>query len=168
MKIHKILSFLGLVSFSVTICSCSVNKGLKYDNVYLIMGQSNASGNSPYRFLEVKKPDIYNKFSNGGVKNVLTTYDNYFWKDEEFKPTTFAMADQFWEDGPYSFGPEVGIADILSAKKETSYIIKAACSGTSLSHQWLDVYGNKNELYEYMINFIKKQMQLLIDEGKIR
>lgn len=135
-----------------------------YTPVYAIMGQSNASGNSLYQFLESKDPDIYNKFIGTGVSKVQYAYDNYLTKDENFQNIKFGFGDNFNGDG-VAFGPEIGIADVLSEKSWTSYIIKAAYSGTSLFEQWL-INGNRNDLYNQMVGFIKDRLDYLKDNGK--
>ena len=136
-----------------------------YDDVYLIMGQSNASGNSLWNFLETKDPEAYAKFSTTGTENVLLSYDNYIKKGDGFAPTRFGMADDYHgTDG--KFGPEIGIADVLSTKQETSYLIKAAYSGSPLSWEWLTYEGERYWLYEHMIDFIISELSYLKEEGK--
>ena len=87
-----------------------------YDNVYLIMGQSNASGCSPYSFLEASNPDIYAKYSVGNEK-VKISYDEVSQIETNFVNTKF---DQGHTAG--YFGPEIGMAETFSALDETSYI----------------------------------------------
>lgn len=125
-------------------------------NVILITGQSNASGNSPWSFLETKSPDIFNKFSKPNEK-VLTNYyvhsSNYL---NFFEPTRFGMADH-----EKTFGPEIGIADVFSSSSTPTYIIKYAIGGTTLDNQWLDTKCNRGELYNDSIEWFKKQINYL-------
>ena len=85
----KSLFFLVIpVLFSTTGCSRSykpkeLDPSVKYANVYLIMGQSNASGVSEYSYLEASHPEIYQTYSVGNEK-VLMSYDVVNQKEEEF------------------------------------------------------------------------------------
>ena len=129
-------------------------------NVVLITGQSNASGNSPWEYLLNKNPDIYNKFKDG-VNNVLTSHyvqdeRNY----EYFEPTRFGLADH-----DSFFGPEIGIADVFSETNEITYIIKFAVGGTVLDNQWLNGNGKRGRLYNDSINWFRKRLNYLIDNG---
>ena len=46
--------------------------GVEYDDVYLLMGQSNASGVSPYSFLESSEQTLFQKYSVGNDKVKIT------------------------------------------------------------------------------------------------
>ena len=131
-----------------------------YDDVYLIMGQSNASGCSPYKYLETKDPEIYKKYTEGNSK-VLISYDCDDHIQKNFVPTKFGTGNT--ED---FFGPEVGIAETLSQKEATQYIIKASWSGSCLQTQYMDKDGQKHNLYKRYIPFIKGQLKSLEKQGK--
>lgn len=129
-------------------------------NVILITGQSNASGNSPWEFLQSKNPYIYNKFKDG-VTNVLTSYyvhdsNNY----EYFAPTKFGMGD-----AESLFGPEIGIADVFSEANGFTYIIKFAVGGTRLYDNWLNSHGQRGRLYNDSIDWFKKRLEYLKENG---
>lgn len=129
-------------------------------NVILVTGQSNASGNSPWDFLQSKNPTIYNKFKNG-VTNVLTSH---YVQDgrcyEYFEPTRFGLADH-----DSLFGPEVGIADVFSETNGTTYIIKFAVGGTRLFNDWLDSHGQRGRLYNDSVDWFKKRLNYLKSRG---
>ena len=150
----KSLFFLVIpVLFSTTGCSRSykpkeLDPSVKYDNVYLIMGQSNASGVSEYSFLEESHPDIYQTYSIGN-QNILMSYDVVEQKEEQFVPTKFG----FGHTSKY-FGPEIGIADTLSKYEESCYMVKASLGGSCLRTQYVTEKGKKKELYTQFVGFI--------------
>lgn len=129
-------------------------------NVILITGQSNASGNSPWKYLETKNPEIFNKF-NKGINNVLTNYYVHSSNNINcFEPTKFGMADS--KD---FFGPEIGIADVFSDENEVTYIIKFAIGGSVLDNEWLDSNGGKGKYYNDSINWFKNKLGYLETKG---
>ncbi len=131
-----------------------------YDDVYLLMGQSNASGVAQYSYLEAKDPEAYAKYVTG-VDNVLISYDCDDHIENNFVPTKFGFGA-----GADYFGPEIGMAEVLSKQEATSYIIKATYGGSRLMTQYVTVNGTKKKLYKRYISFIQKQLKTLIDEGK--
>ena len=129
-------------------------------NVILVTGQSNASGNSPWEFLQSKNPSIYNRFKEG-VDNVLTSYYVHDSNNNEyFAPTTFGMAD--FET---LFGPEIGIADVFSEANGITYIIKFAVGGTRLYNDGLNSYGQRGRLYNDSVDWFKKRLEYLKSRG---
>ena len=62
-------------------------------------------------------------------------------------------------NGSHSFGPEIGMAETLSQKEETSYLIKASYSGSCLLSQYVNKTGQKLSLYKRYIKFIKQQLK---------
>ena len=137
-----------------------LNPDITYDDVYLIMGQSNASGVSPYSFLEESNPDIYQKYLEGNSK-VLISYDVDGVVKADYSSVKFGYAS-----GPESFGPEIGIAEAFKEKEATCYLIKASWSGSCLQTQYIDKNGNKYELYKRFVSFIKEQLNALSVSGK--
>ncbi len=131
-----------------------------YDDVYLIMGQSNASGVSPQSYLESSHPDIYQRYTVGNDK-VLISYDVDERIENNYVPVKFGFGNN-----EAFFGPEIGIAEVLSKKETTSYIIKATYSGSCLQTQYVNKNGKEYKLYKRFIEFIKKQLKALEEEGK--
>ncbi|MCQ2801999.1 MAG: sialate O-acetylesterase [Bacilli bacterium] len=129
-------------------------------NIVLITGQSNASGNSPWSYLENKKPEVFNKYKNG-FDGILT---NYYVHDSNnidfFEPTRFGMADS-----KSFFGPEIGIVDTLSSLNETTYIIKFAIGGSRLDNEWLNSNGKKGRYYNDSISWFKDKLEYLKSHG---
>lgn len=163
----KRLTFLLFTSLLLSGCNSTdisynpkpLDPDVTYSDVYLIMGQSNASGVSPYAFLEESEPDLFFKYLQGEEK-VLITRDVDGTVDYNFVPVEFGQgcASDF-------FGPEIGIAEILSRKETTSYIIKASYGGSCLQTQYVNGNGKKLELYNRYINFIKVQLNVLKSEN---
>ena len=164
MKRLRILLLIPILALS----SCNNTKytpkeldpNVTYTNVYLIMGQSNASGVSQYSYLENTHPEIYQRYMEGNSK-VLISYDVDEIIENNYVPTKFG----FGHSQEY-FGPEIGIAEILSQNEETSYIIKGTYSGTCLQTQYVTNGGRKLKLYNRYISFIKKQIKALEVENK--
>lgn len=163
MKLNKLLFVLPII-FSLSSCTSYKPKRLDpnktYENVYLIMGQSNASGVSPYSYIESYEPDLYQRYMEGNSE-VLISADVDGRVYGNFRPTKFGFGCN--ED---YFGPEIGIAEVLSQKQDTSYIIKASYGGTCLMTQYVSEKGKKFELYNHYIKFIKQQLKALESNGK--
>ena len=138
----------------------SLNPNTKYEDVYLIMGQSNASGVSYHSYLESKSPGIYAKYSFGSDK-VKISYDCDDRIEKNFVPVKFGFGNN-----TNCFGPEIGISEVFSYKEETSYIIKATWSGSCLRTEYVNEDGNKQKFYKRFVPFIKKQLKQLEKEGK--
>ena len=134
-----------------------LDPNVTYSNVYLIMGQSNASGVSQHKYLETSHPDIYAKYMVGNP-DVLISYDTDEHIQENYVPVKFG----FGNSEEY-FGPEIGIADSLN---EPAYIIKATYSGSCLMTQYVNSGGKKLNFYKRFIKFIKKQLKTLEGQGK--
>lgn len=144
----------------LTACSYGVDPNKTFDNVYLIMGQSNASGCCKASFLETKDPETYAKYKNG-FNNVEITYDVDDHVNQSYVPVHFGIANTL-----EFFGPEIGISDVLSTVNEKSYIIKASWSGSSLQADYVNKDGDTFKLYDRFVPFIKKQLKKLQKEGK--
>ena len=158
-----------LVPLIVSLLGCSnrfeytpreSDSDVNYDNVYLIMGQSNASGVSQYQYLESYNLELYQRYMEGNSK-VLISYDVDNRIEKNYIPTRFGLGNN-----ETFFGPEIGIAEVLGQNEETSYIIKATYSGSCLLTQYVDEQGNCFGLYFRFITFIKNQLKALEKEGK--
>ena len=137
-----------------------VDPEVKYDDVFLIMGQSNASGVSPYSFLETSNPEVFTKYSAGNEK-VQISYDVYSSIESNFVSTKFGQG----HDENY-FGPEIGMAEKFANVYDTSYIVKATLSGSCLQTQYVDKNGGKYDLYNRFVMFIQNQVTKLEEMGK--
>jgi len=132
--------------------------------IVLLLGQSNASGSSIVSYLEKNSsPKDFARYSEG-YPSVLINYcidDHNACSDGEYVKVdlTCGAADGF-------FGPEVGLADKLSAAypDETVLILKYTMSGYSLHHHWLSA-GQRGSIYNAFIAFATANMEHLADLG---
>lgn len=164
MKKKSILLFVSVIFFAA--CSNDfdyevkpIDQSTHYDNVYVIMGQSNATGVAKASFLETKSPSIYAKYSAGNPK-VLIACDVDTHITKTFKPVRFG----FGADDGY-FGPEIGMSEMIESE-DPAYIIKGTWSGSCLQTQYMDYSGTKLELYNRYTSFILERLGALKDEGK--
>ena len=163
MKLKELLLTLPII---VSISGCNntsyipkeLDKNKTYQDVYLIMGQSNASGVSPFSYLESYDADLYQRYLTGNSK-VLISYDVDERIENNYVSTKFGYGntDQY-------FGPEIGMAEVFSQKEETTYIIKASYSGSCLMTEYVSEKGKKLKYYKRYINFIKQQLMALEDK----
>ena len=162
MKMQRFLFIIPLIS----LCGCTsynpkkLDPNVTYDNVYLIMGQSNASGISQHAYLKDSSPELYQKYTQGNDK-VLISYDCDQRIEKNYVPVKFGFGntEEF-------FGPEIGISEVLSQKEETSYIIKATWSGSCLMTEYVSNKGTKLKHYKRFIRFIDEQLETLKQQGK--
>jgi len=165
---NKKLSFLFLIP-ALLLSACAENFDYEvkpvepethYDNVYIIMGQSNATGVAPVSFLETKSPTTYLKYSTN-FNQVDISYD----VDQRIESNFVPVRLGFGANEEY-FGPEIGISEVISEVDEKSYIIKATWSGSCLQSQYVDKNGDTYELYDRFVPFIKDQLKKLKKNGK--
>ncbi len=132
--------------------------------VVLLLGQSNASGSSIVSYLEQNSaPEDFARYSTG-YPSVLINYcidDHNACSEGEYVKVdlTCGAANGF-------FGPEVGMADALSAAypDETVLILKYTMSGYSLHHHWLSA-GQRGSIYNAFLTFAKENMDHLAGLG---
>ena len=132
--------------------------------VILLLGQSNASGSSIVSYLEKNSsPEDFAKYS-AGYPSVLINYcidDHNACSEGEYVKVdlTCGATDGF-------FGPEVGMADALSAAypDEKILILKYTMSGYSLHHHWLRA-GKRGSIYDAFLTFAKMNMDHLAELG---
>lgn len=132
--------------------------------VILLLGQSNATGCSLTSYLQ--KGVSAEKYAEleAGYGNVLINYslDNTKYSSGgEFVPVDLSCAA-----GEGYFGPEVGIAETLSAAfpDEKIFILKFTMSGYSLNYHWL-YDGERASIYNACRAFVDTYMEQLILKG---
>ena len=131
--------------------------------VILLLGQSNASGCSIVEYLQLNLDEAsFGKYERG-FENVLINFciDNHTaTSGGAFKPVDLTCGC-----GNGFFGPEVGMAEVLSEKfpNEKVYILKFTMSGYSLANHWLRG-GERSDIYNACSVFIDTYMSYL--EGK--
>jgi len=132
--------------------------------VILLIGQSNASGSSIVSYLEEKSSAEDFKRYDAGYPSVLINYcidDHNACSEGEYVKVdlTCGAAIGF-------FGPEVGMADGLSAAYpgETVFILKYTMSGYSLHYHWLSA-GKRGSIYNAFLTFVTENMDHLATLG---
>lgn len=136
----------------------------KKAKVIVLLGQSNASGCSFNSYLEKNaKQEDFERYQNR-FENILINYsiDNKnYTSNGEFKKVdlTNGVKEGY-------FGPEVGMADVLSKnfKDETIFILKFTMSGYSLNHHWLNKY-EKFDIYNACILFLETYLNYLLSKN---
>ena len=126
--------------------------------VILLLGQSNATGSSITDYLEKKLPAEQFSLYEQGFDSVKINYcldDHNATSDGQFVNVdlTCGATTGF-------FGPEVGMAEVLSEAypDETVYILKYTMSGYSLHHHWLS-RCQRGSVYEACMAFLKTHLE---------
>jgi len=132
--------------------------------VILLLGQSNASGCSINAYLEEAVPAEQYAAYAAGYGNVLINYciDNH----NRSSKGAFVPVDLTCGANNGFFGPEVGMAEVLSAAfpEETVFILKFTMSGYSLNHHWLYEY-RRAHIYHAFLPFVTTYMDHLLEKG---
>lgn len=130
----------------------------------LLLGQSNATGCSINKYLKENIGEqAYARLENG-FSNVLI---NYCLDDHNASSGgEFVKVDLTCGAGNGFFGPEVGMAEVLSESypDETVIILKYTMSGYSLHHHWLCA-GERGSIYDACLSFVKTYMKELTDKN---
>lgn len=132
--------------------------------VILLLGQSNASGCTAGLFLKENiGEEAYSVYANG-FDNVLINYciDNH----NATSNGEFVKVDMTCGAYGGAFGPEVGMAEVLSKAfpNEQVVILKYTMSGYSLNYHWLLKY-ERSDIYEAFLVFVNTYMTYLLDKG---
>lgn len=113
---------------------------MKKANVIVLAGQSNAVGCSYVDYLSKSFTDGQISKWRGGYENIKINYFSHDIKSEGFVKTAFncSVSD---ED---TFGPEVGIADLLDGKYpgKEFFIVKLAFGGVTLYNDFISPSGD--------------------------
>lgn len=136
----------------------------KQAKVILLLGQSNATGSSITAYLQKNiSAEQFARYEQG-FDSVLINYcldDHNATSDGQFVPVdlTCGATTGF-------FGPEVGMAEALSAAypDETVFILKYTMSGYSLHYHWLCA-GQRGSVYEACMVFLTTRLEALRAQG---
>ncbi len=137
--------------------------------IILIMGQSNAEGNSHSKHLEenvgVEKAAEY----LAGYEGIKISYINSELLNTSKYRFVPVRADQGYSTDRFGF--EVGIAEKLSRASLSSipYIIKYTYGGTAIKNEWRPPACGKDTgyLYKAAVNFVKTECEELRAQGLI-
>ena len=129
--------------------------------VILLLGQSNATGCGLNSYLEQHVGAENYAAYVAGFPSVLINYclDDH----KETSEGEFVKVDMTCGANTGYFGPEVGLAEVLSRTyaDETVVILKYTMSGYSLHHHWLSG-GNRGSIYEAFLAFAQTYMEALL------
>lgn len=132
--------------------------------VILLLGQSNATGCSIVEYLKNNlNQDEYEHYENG-FSSVLI---NYCLDDHRTTSAgEFVKVDLTCGSGSGFFGPEVGMADVLSREypDEQIIILKYTMSGYSINYHWLSG-GERGAIYNACLEFIETYMDYLLKKN---
>lgn len=120
--------------------------------VIILIGQSNATGCSLTSYLKESVPSQKYEQYQQGYPSVLI---NYCMDDQKYTSSgAFVPVDLNCGAGEGYFGPEVGMAEVLSEAYpgETIFILKYSMSGYSLHYHWLCA-GQRGSIYEAFMAF---------------
>ena len=132
-------------------------------SVFLLLGQSNASGCSYVEYLEkTAKGKDFLRYQNG-YDSVMIDFciDNHATSSEgRFQKVDLTCAYEG------CFGPEVGFADKLvqAGIQEPIFILKYTMSGYSLNYNWLRK-GSRGDIYTAMEQYAKTYLSYLESKG---
>ena len=128
--------------------------------VILLLGQSNATGCSLTSYLQQGlSAEEYAAYAQG-YQSVLI---NFCMDDQKYSSQgAFVPVDLNCGAGEGYFGPEVGMAEVLSNAypNEMVLILKFTMSGYSLHHHWLCT-GQRGSIYEAFLAFAQSSMDYL-------
>ncbi len=126
--------------------------------VIILSGQSNASGAALVEYLQ--KEDGYDRLS-AGFGNVFT---NHFELANGRATNGFVPTKPGLGYAETMFGPELGIADVLSSlyEDENVFIIKIAYAGASLCSNF---NPSRKDSYPKMVEFINSSLSYLASKG---
>ena len=132
--------------------------------VILLLGQSNATGCSLNDYLKKAVGDEKYAEYEKGYDSVLI---NYCLDDHKYSSSgAFLPVDLTCAAGEGCFGPEVGMAEVLSAAypDETVILLKYSMSGYSLHHHWL-CNGERGSIYQACLSFVNTYMKALREQN---
>lgn len=132
--------------------------------VIVLLGQSNATGCSLTSYLQQCVTSEQYAAYRQGYESVLINYcldDHKYTSDGAFVKTDLTCAA-----GDGYFGPELGMAEVLSKAypDEQIFVLKYSMSGYSLHHHWL-CGGQRGSIYEACMAFLTTYLQALTDAG---
>ena len=177
-SMKKFLKFLLLSPMSFACIGCdntqqkSEPKEPQPIDVIVISGQSNAVGcthtNCIPRSIGYSKYQEYME----GYPGIQIAYDCWtkdngpvYYSQNQSKNDTFVKVMLGQGNSLATFGPEIGIAETLHEKYDGKLaLIKFACGASALKDDWVH---RDSKMYPKLIEYVKKQMQNLVELGYI-
>lgn len=140
-------------------------------DVVIISGQSNGVGCTFSK--EIKNSLGATKYQDYmyGFPGIKIAYDCWTKDEKGFYSQNSSKEDKFVKtmlgqgNSLATFGPEIGIAESLNEKyADKLCLIKFACGASNLKDDWAK---KDSPMYPRLINYVKKQIQNLKDDGFI-
>lgn len=160
----SIRAFATYYDYSEGIGATQTNKtkiDAEKDHVILILGQSNATGQALVSYLkETATAEDFARYEKGyqNIKMYFDVDSGSNTSKGKFVPVTLGQGNS-----EEKFGPEIGIAEVLSEKypDETFYLIKASCSGAGLTRHFQENCAE----YKYGMNAVEKALKRMEKDG---
>lgn len=175
-NMKRFLKIMLLSPMAFSISGCKKQETPKPDptpvDVILISGQSNAVGcthaNCITRSIGHSK---YQEYMAGypGIQIAYECWDKpepgRFYVQNQHKSEDFVKVMLGQGNTEATFGPEIGIAEVLHEEYEGKlFIIKCACGASNLKDDWAK---RDSKMYINFMNYVKKQMKNLQDKNYI-
>lgn len=134
--------------------------------IVVMLGQSNMEGHTFSQYLLNSVGQEKMKEYIAGYGNVLISYECLYSQNSsngQFVPVKLGQGNT-----PNHFGPEVGMAEVLSSSdiQDKVYFIKFTQGGTTLSSQWRSPSSRATgQLYSEAVKYIHKQIEALENMG---
>ena len=173
MKRKLTLLLLSPIIFSMGCKNSNNQKSSTPVDVVIISGQSNGVGCShSEELMTTMGLDKYEEYRTG-YEEIKIAYDCWtkdwpasgitFYSQNTSGKKNFVKTRLGQGNGPYTFGPEIGIVEELKEKYANKlFLIKFACGGSNLKDDWL---GRTSIMYTNMMKYVKAQLNNLIESG---
>ena len=143
-------------------------------DVVVISGQSNAVGCTHSECIpDSISSEKYLEYFNG-YPTIQIAFDSWtkdwpasggvtFYSQNASRQNDFVKVTLGQGNGPYTFGPEIGIAEAMHEKYANKlFLIKYACGASNLKDDWTT---RKSPMYGRFIEYVKLQMNNLVKKG---
>lgn len=151
-----------------SVVGCNKKEATPVD-VVVISGQSNAVGCTNIGYIESNIGyDEYDEYLAGyeGVKiayNCWTKDGDLFYPQNKSKNDDFVKVMLGQGNSLHTFGPEIGIAELLHEEYDGKlFLIKYACGASNLKDDWAT---RESSMYGRLISYVKMQMDNLKSKG---
>ncbi len=168
----KNIVIMSLIGLCLSSTACSANKTPV--DVVIMAGQSNMVGCSRFTYLnDSANAAKYHEYLNG-YSGVRIAYDNLtktafeVYPEQNTSRGAFVKAMLGQGNADITFGPEVGMGEILSKTEHNNkiFLIKYACGASNLLDDWAaPSSGRISGLYDRFVRYVRAQIKVLQDEG---
>ncbi len=133
---------------------------MKTANVIILAGQSNAVGVGHVKYLAKHFTPHEVAAFTAGYPNIPINFYSHNIRSHGFMPTRLGCAER----GRETFGPEIGLAEQMTARypDKAVFIVKCAVGGTSLHADWFYPDG---KCYRELLTIVGDSLRLLEADG---